>query len=122
MGTCEDVSRKHWRISIHACERWAERIEPADKLTTWQARHRIQRVLRGAQRIPNRLAAARWVRKYQARADANFRKHGTRYYFTPNAVLVIGSKRTVVTVMEATPEDVATVLVWLMLGQWFAED
>ncbi|MDB4278041.1 hypothetical protein N9917_00265 [Deltaproteobacteria bacterium] len=115
-------NKKHrrQRVSHHACERWVERIE--EGISTWQARTRIQRVMGRAVRIPNRHAGSRWVHKHRPEADAKFRKRGTRYYFSPNAVLVIGSKTSVVTVMPTTPEDVATVLVWAIMGLWMNDD
>ena len=50
-----------------------------------------------------------------------FRKQGIRYRFHPAGMLVIGGKR-VITVLPVTEDDLATVLVWMMLGQWLDAD
>jgi hypothetical protein len=78
--------------------------------------------MEGALMIPNRLAGSRWVRQWQPKADKKFRQRGTRYYFHPKCVFVIGSKTHVVTVLPVTEEDLATVLYWAITGRWVNED
>jgi len=104
-----------WKVTRHACERWVERV--GDTRCTWGARSTIQRAMLDALLIPGRLGGLRWNRKHLSQSDSRFRARGTRYYFHPKARLTIAST-TVVTISAADDDDLATVLVWKMMGFW----
>jgi uncharacterized protein (DUF169 family) len=72
--------------------------------------------MENAQRIPLRLAERSWKR-----ANLKERSKITRYYFHPDAVIVVGSKKHIVTIFGATTDDLATVLTWLTTGHWIDE-
>jgi hypothetical protein len=111
-------AKRDWKVKIHACEMWVERIEPDAALTTWQARHRILRAMGRAFLIPNRLAGRRWVPKWHPDGDRTKRLTGSRYYFHPKAILIVGSRTHVITVLPCTQDDLATVLIWTITGLW----
>lgn len=90
-----------------------------DDEKSWEARREIQRAVVEAVLIPNRLVA-RWVRRIGKTTLSDYRKLGVRYRFHPAAMFVLGGNR-VVTVLPSTVEDLATVLTWLMTGQWLDE-
>ena len=104
------------RISQHACDRWNERVR--DTGGSWRARSRVEHALHASVTIPNRYACSRWVSKWNPKLDAAFRRSGTRYRFYPGAVLITNTKGSVITILEADEEDLAAVLVWLLLGCW----
>lgn len=107
-------------VSHHACDRWNQRaLGVDDGGDSWGARSQVQDAVKAAVLIPNRLTA-RWVPRYRKAATAQFRKQGIRYRFHPAGMLVMGGKR-VITVLPASEDDLATVLVWMMLGQWLDE-
>lgn len=107
-----------WKVSLHACQRWAERIE--DVSNTWQAHYRIQQEILKAFILPNRLASLRWVPKYQPGLTRVLRRQGVRYRITGKA-LFITQGHLVLTVFEITSEDLAILLVWTIFGQWVDE-
>lgn len=108
-----------WRVSHHACERWVERV--GDVNDTWRARSRIQRSVAHSVVIPNRLATDLWVPKVRDEATAIMRRAGVRYRFSGSVVFVTQGKR-VITLLLPTTEDIATLLVWQLTGQWLPTD
>jgi len=115
------TSRRHragydydWFVTRHACNQWQARVSPAPTAT--RARSQILYAMETAQRIPNRLAARSWGRR-----NSKERERVTRYYFHPNAILIVGSKKHIVTVIKANLDDLATLLTWLATGHWIDE-
>ena len=105
-----------WKVSTHASERWLERFNDAENLG--QARRRVQRAARVGRPIPNRLAVDLWHRKRSSKDVQRLRRqHGFRYRLMGTAVLVTQG-HTVITVLRATTEELAAVLVWQMMDQW----
>ena len=104
-----------WLITQHAAERWCERI--GTTTNTWAARGLIQISVRRSVTIPNRLATPRWVVEPDANLTALVRRKGIRYRISGTAVFVTGGHR-VITLLKATDDDLATVLIWFITGEW----
>lgn len=108
-----------WHVSHHACIRWCERI--GNTSDTWAARVLIQIALNQAITIPNRYAVSRWVEKSIESHTAYSRRIGIRYHVAGAAIVITGGNR-VITVLKATEEDYATVLVFLIFGFWLEDE
>ena len=104
-----------WLVSQHAAERWCERV--GNTTDTWAARTLIQISVQGSLTIPNRLATPRWVLQPDENLTGLSRRQGIRYRISGVAVFVTGGHR-VITVLRATEDDLAMVLVWLMTREW----
>jgi hypothetical protein len=131
------TTRSHLpRVSRHACDRWTERVvnkhaeraeraghagrtEPA-AISSWQVRSRVEYAQRNAITIPNRYASL-WHKRDDPKTRKLLRREGTRYSFYPGAVLVTNSKGSVITVLDASDDDLATMLVWLLMNEWLGE-
>lgn len=103
-------------MTSHACQRWQQRVNSQPGVTK-----AIKSCMKGAMAIPNRYTR-RWGRITWSKSVArSMRKRGTRYYFTPAAVLITCGDR-IVTVVDVTDDDLATFLVWKMMNFWLEEE
>lgn len=108
-----------WQVTFHAVKRWRERIDPIGHWRIEETRKVIAQVAEESHLIPNRYAARRWVQKWGGRhLDQANRKNGVRYRYHPRAILVLGSKRCVITVFAPGEEDLASVALWEMMQHW----
>lgn len=107
---------EHWNVSHHAVQRWIERI--GNTSDSWGARRLIQIAADNSIGVPNRLATRLWVpEKVDSAYTTVKRRHGFRYRLSGQAVLVM-SGQTIITILKATAEDWATILVWQITGCW----
>ena len=107
--------REDWSVSAHAAERWVERMGGTSDV--WAARYLIEHRIEHALMVPNRHAAKMWLRHIREEMIVSQRKHGIRFHVYGHAVFIVAGSK-VVTMFRASDEDVATLLTWLMLGQW----
>jgi hypothetical protein len=130
--------KRGWQVTYHAVTRWRERVRNSHR-NVEGTRQEIVTAAKGGVLVPNRYAArwipkwtaakggvlvpnryaARWIPKWTGkRLDVRHRQNGVRYLYTPNAVMVLYSKRCIVTVFAPDEEDLASILVWKMMNVW----
>lgn len=117
--TYHSTENYDWQVSHHACQRWCERVDNTS--STWAARILIQIAMQNHLLIPNRYATTRWVEKHIPSKTLRNRLHGIRYHLAGTVIAITAGNR-VITVIKATDEDYATLLVWLTFGIWFEKD
>jgi hypothetical protein len=109
--------KRGWQVTYHAVTRWRERVRNSHR-NVEGTRQEIVTAAKGGVLVPNRYAA-RWIPKWTGkRLDVRHRQNGVRYLYTPNAVMVLYSKRCIVTVFAPDEEDLASILVWKMMNVW----
>lgn len=109
--------KKGWQVTYHAVKRWRERIDDTPRNMEGTRLDIVSAAKRGFL-IPNRYAE-QWVPRLRTNGvTQKQRRSGIRYLYTVNAIMVLSSKRCVVTVFAPDEADLASVLVWKMMNVW----
>ena len=103
----------HPVVTTHAARRWTQRV----RLGTRRQAHDLVRLAHeGSVLVPYRLAAPRWAAR-DGRRPPKRQRSRTRFQVSASAVLVCRG-RSVVTVIALSVEELAGVMVWLVMGEW----
>lgn len=118
----EPVNPDAFALTQHAIDRYVERRAPAwlersRALRDHLGRDGVRAAIRRSVDVPIRIGAQRWANKVSEARVRDWRRKKVRYHAAWPSVL-IAVDRTVVTVIRADDDDLATLLVHALIGVW----